>query len=243
MTRRRTARVRRRRSRVALALTTVAVAGAGAALGGELPPQVSSNWAGWVVTAGGAARRGSTATSRTSPRPGRSRRRPAPPARRTFAAFWVGLGGYAAHSQGARADRHRGRLQLARAALLLRLVRVRAAAAGDDPRAAGSRPATPSPRACTSAPTRSRVQLIDNDDAARRRSGPTHVMRSPTPDTSAAEWIAEAPSNCVGNNRCTPLRLTDFGQVTFSAASASSIGSRRHATPGRSATRPGAATA
>jgi len=51
------------------------------------------------------------------------------------------------------------------------------------------------------------------------------VMRNPAPDTSAAEWIAEAPSNCGAHNRCKPLRLTNFGQVTFTSASATAIGS------------------
>jgi peptidase A4-like protein len=40
-------------------------------------------------------------------------------------------------------------------------------------------------------------------------------------DTSSAEWIAEAPSQCAqGVSSCTPLPLTDFGTVQFSGASA-----------------------
>ena len=80
----------------------------------ELPSQVSSNWAGWVASPAGAPRRGSTATS---PRHGHMGaavgdlharhahvRRVLGRARRLRAAL-----------EGARADRHRGRLQLARA--------------------------------------------------------------------------------------------------------------------------------
>jgi len=38
-------------------------------------------------------------------------------------------------------------------------------------------------------------------------------------DRSSAEWITEAPSQCVGGtSRCKPLPLTDFGSVTFSGA-------------------------
>jgi hypothetical protein len=41
------------------------------------------------------------------------------------------------------------------------------------------------------------------------------------PDTSSAEWIAEAPSQCSGDlSSCTPLPLADFGTVQFSGASA-----------------------
>jgi hypothetical protein len=39
------------------------------------------------------------------------------------------------------------------------------------------------------------------------------------PDTTSAEWIAEAPSNCNGNN-CTALPLSDFGSVAFTSATA-----------------------
>ncbi|HEY2260774.1 MAG TPA: G1 family glutamic endopeptidase [Solirubrobacteraceae bacterium] len=40
------------------------------------------------------------------------------------------------------------------------------------------------------------------------------------PDTSSAEWIAEAPSQCDGSGSCNPLPLTDFGTVSFTGASA-----------------------
>lgn len=41
------------------------------------------------------------------------------------------------------------------------------------------------------------------------------------PDTSSAEWIAEAPSQCGDQaSDCTPLPLTDFGTVQFSNATA-----------------------
>jgi hypothetical protein len=41
------------------------------------------------------------------------------------------------------------------------------------------------------------------------------------PDTSSAEWIAEAPSQCSGDlSSCTPLPLADFGTAQFSGASA-----------------------
>ncbi|HEY3725618.1 MAG TPA: G1 family glutamic endopeptidase [Solirubrobacteraceae bacterium] len=40
------------------------------------------------------------------------------------------------------------------------------------------------------------------------------------PDTSSAEWVAEAPSQCDGSGGCNPLPLTDFGNVSFTGASA-----------------------
>jgi hypothetical protein len=46
-----------------------------------------------------------------------------------------------------------------------------------------------------------------------------------SPDTSSAEWIAEAPSVCTEPGpRCQTLPLADFSNVTFSGASASTLG-------------------
>ncbi len=44
------------------------------------------------------------------------------------------------------------------------------------------------------------------------------------PDTSSAEWIAEAPSSCDGGlSNCTPLSLADFGTVQFTNATATDV--------------------
>jgi hypothetical protein len=49
-------------------------------------------------------------------------------------------------------------------------------------------------------------------------------MDNPSPDTSSAEWIAEAPSECDGSGSCQPLPLSDFGTVQFTSASATANG-------------------
>jgi hypothetical protein len=47
------------------------------------------------------------------------------------------------------------------------------------------------------------------------------LQMSTTPDTSSAEWIAEAPSQCgQGLSNCSPLALADFGTAQFSGSSA-----------------------
>ncbi len=44
------------------------------------------------------------------------------------------------------------------------------------------------------------------------------------PDTSSAEWIAEAPSSCDGGlSNCTPLSLANFGTVQFTSATATDV--------------------
>jgi Peptidase A4 family/Collagen triple helix repeat (20 copies) len=221
---------RRRIARgVALALTTAAVAGAGVAWGYELPSQVSANWAGWVVTAGGQRGRLDrhfTSVSASWVQPSAT----CTSGKRTFAAFWVGLGGYATRSKaleqiGTEADcSSRGQLFyyawyefVPRPPVTIRRLRIRP---GDA--------ITARVHAISQTVT---VSLSDATSGGRPFRSAL-VMHSPTPDTSAAEWIAEAPSNCIGTDSCTPLHLTNFGQITFSAATASSIGSDgRHSGP------------
>lgn len=52
----------------------------------------------------------------------------------------------------------------------------------------------------------------------------TKTLQMSDPDTSTAEWIAEAPSECDGSGDCQPLPLTNFGSVTFSSATATAAG-------------------
>jgi Peptidase A4 family len=52
----------------------------------------------------------------------------------------------------------------------------------------------------------------------------TKTIQASNPDTSSAEWIAEAPSQCDGSGSCTPLPLSDFGSVNFTSASATAGG-------------------
>lgn len=43
-------------------------------------------------------------------------------------------------------------------------------------------------------------------------------------DVSSAEWIVEAPSECISQVACQALPLADFGSVTFDSATATSTG-------------------
>jgi hypothetical protein len=52
----------------------------------------------------------------------------------------------------------------------------------------------------------------------------TKQLQMSNPDTSSAEWIAEAPSSEGGSGDYQPLPLADFGKVTFTSASATSDG-------------------
>jgi hypothetical protein len=224
---------RPRRVRRLLALTVcvlaLAIAGAGAAFAGSIHSQSSPNWAGWVALA--APRSNAIARHFITIRG--SWIQPSAtctPHHTTFAAFWVGLGGYAQSSQaleqiGTEADCSKyGNIFYYAWYELLPGPPITIKGVKVIPGDAISAYVHVSSDNVT-------VGLTDLTSGAKPFVKPT-VMRRPPPDTSAAEWIAEAPSNCNGNNHCKPLLLTDFGQIGFTSASASSIGSAgRHSGP------------
>ena len=219
-------RIRRgpRRIRRTLVLGLVgaalAVAGASAAFAGTIHNQASPNWAGWVALAVPRSQRLAdhfTTVNGSWVQPAAT----CSSARSTFAAFWVGLGGYSLHSKaleqiGSEADCDRqGQLfyyawyeLVPRPPVTIHKLRI-----------------TPGDAISASVHVSSNTVKVSLTDLTTGKSfTKTLTMRSPNPDTSAADWITEAPSNCNGDNRCKPLLLTDFGQIPFTSASAASIG-------------------
>jgi hypothetical protein len=69
-----------------------------------------------------------------------------------------------------------------------------------------------------------RVRLELRDLTTRASYATT--QRASAIDVSSAEWIAEAPSVCAGQN-CRVLPLADFGSVPFSAAVATATNGRK----------------
>jgi Peptidase A4 family len=69
-----------------------------------------------------------------------------------------------------------------------------------------------------------KVTLFLSDQTTGQKFSKTLTMSNP--DTSTAEWVAEAPSECQGgaSGECTPLPLSDFGKVKFTDANATSGG-------------------
>lgn len=63
-------------------------------------------------------------------------------------------------------------------------------------------------------------------DATRHRTF-VKTLHPAVVDLSSAEWIVEAPSECVGEDTCQTLPLADFGSATFDFAGATSA--RGHA--------------
>ena len=210
-----------KRRRVTSIVVALAIAGAAAASAGatELPSQVSTNWAGYAAITGTSthafARRFRN-VSGTWTQPVAT----CVPGQPTFAAFWVGLGGYRQSSQSLEQVGTEADCSAAGATSYYawyeyvpsgpRTIHLVPIAAGD----------TVTANVAVIA-KRATVTLTDTTTGATFTH--TKTMRTPRPDVGAAEWIAEAPSNC-DRNTCTPLTLTNFGAVVFSNATATSVG-------------------
>ncbi|MGD0980049.1 MAG: G1 family glutamic endopeptidase [Solirubrobacteraceae bacterium] len=210
---------RSRRIAIASVVALCSGAAAGAAYASELPSQTSTNWAGYAAITGSSTREYAkhfNHVSGTWVEPTAT----CTPAEPTFSAFWVGLGGYKQTSKaleqvGSEAD---------------------CTASGQvsyyawyeyvpqGPNTIGRIAVSPGDEITATVTVkgeRATVTLTDLTTGATFKH--TRKMRSPKPDVSAAEWIAEAPSACT-NNRCTPLTLTNFGSLTFTNATATSVG-------------------
>jgi len=178
----------------------------------EASEQVSSNWAGQLVT----ARQGRgrfTTVSGTWVVPTAT----CTAGDRAYSAVWVGLGGYREDSEGLEqlgteqdcaADGGAGYSAwfelLPAAPVSIRGMNVHP---GDTVSAS----ATVAGHSVT-------FRLRDLTTGARYAT----TRHAPTIDVSSAEWIVEAPSSCSSQGRCTTLPLAKIGTVTFASATATS---------------------
>jgi hypothetical protein len=64
--------------------------------------------------------------------------------------------------------------------------------------------------------------VVDLQDLTRHRTFRRELYSSEI-DVSSAEWIVEAPSECVSQFSCQALPLADFGSVSFNSATALSV--------------------
>jgi hypothetical protein len=134
----------------------------------------------------------------------------------TYAAFWVGLGGLAGGQDGLEQIGTQGECQQGKASYSVWYELLPAAA-------------IMVPMAIAPGDTVSAEVSIDGSaatlaitDGTSGRTFTTTAIPSVL-DTSSAEWIAEAPSQCFGS-RCLQLTLANFGSVQFSGASTTANG-------------------
>ena len=136
------------------------------------------------------------------------------PGSTTYSAFWVGIGGLSQHATGLEQTGTEADCDsngVAHYSAWYELVpagpvTLNLAVAAGDSISAG----------VTVDGTKVTIHLLDNTSGA---SVVKH-LRLAHPDTTSAEWIAEAPSTCDESGSCTALPLTDFGTVAFSKARA-----------------------
>jgi Peptidase A4 family len=166
----------------------------------------SSNWAGYAVHRPGVSFR---AVSGTWRQPNVS----CTPGTPTYSAFWIGLGGYglnapALEQAGTEVDCGADGKPISSAwyelvpapSILIKLT----VHPGDLVRAG-----------VTTAGRRISIRL---DDVTSHR-GFHKTFSAQTIDVSSAEWIVEAPSECVSANSCQTLPLADFASTRFGSAS------------------------
>ncbi len=138
--------------------------------------------------------------------------------RQTFSALWVGLGGYDAVSQaleqiGTEVDcTASGRIS---STAWYELV------------PAPSRPirmnVRPGDRMFASVVVNGNRTVLTLQNLTTRRTF-QRTFRPANVDVSSAEWIVEAPSECVSNNSCQTLPLANFGSASFGLAKAQVVG-------------------
>ena len=181
-------------------------------------PDVSSNWAGYVVTVAPPTTPAvPTASAAFTDVTGSwvQTRATCDTGETTTSAFWVGLGG-STRRAGARAARDGSRLHVGREDELLGVVR---APAGEPGEAEADDPAgRQAHRGRSLSPAADRLQPEGPDRHTRFSKRVAFVDAL---DLGSAEWIAEAPAACsAGGRRCRIVPLTNFGTVTFTGAAA-----------------------
>ena len=176
----------------------------------------SSNWSGYAVTGPSASPVAFTTVSGSWTQPAVTCSRSGGA---SYSAFWVGLGGFV---QGSQALEQIGTESDCTASGQARY------SAWYELVPAPSQPVnlTVAPGdaiAATVAVSGTTVTMTLADQTTGQSFTQTATVASP--DTTSAEWIAEAPSSCNSSgSRCTTLPLANFGSVSFSGSSATGNG-------------------
>jgi hypothetical protein len=171
----------------------------------------STNWAGYAVHHSGVS---FTRVQGTWREPTLS----CTPGDETFSSYWVGIGGY---HLGSRALEQVGtEVDCTSAGRVRAFAWYELVPAASIPVGLHVPPGDRINGSVTVRGTRVRVSLLD----LTRHRRFSRLLTAPTVDVSSAEWIVEAPSDCVTTNTCVTLPLGDFASTDFSGARARSEG-------------------
>ncbi len=196
------------------ALACAALCAAPAALAAA-PEAVSQNWSGYEVTSNNSDTFSNVSGSWVQPTASCSGANP------TYAAFWVGLGGASDQSQALEQDGTQSNCDAnGNASYFAWYELVPSAPVQLNLTIQPGDHITSSVHVSGSSVT---VSLTDETTGG----SVTKTLSMSNPDTSTAEWIAEAPAQCAdgASGECQPLPLADFGSVKFTSAAATSDGS------------------
>jgi hypothetical protein len=176
--------------------------------------QDDSNWAGYVVALGTASQTGVSSVSGSWTQPTASCSAGSP----SDSAFWVGLGGYSGQhleQTGTSADCSASGQPVY--SVWYELVPAAQVAV--------NMTVQPGDRLSAHVAVTGDTVTLSISDLTRKTTFSKQLQMS-SPTVSSAEWIAEAPSQCVSaaGQDCHVLTLADFGSVTFTGASLSAGG-------------------
>ncbi len=199
------------RHRVRAKLTTFLLTGAAVLVAAAGPASAdtitSSNWAGYAIHRAGVSFTRVTGAWR-QPRPRCT------PGSRTFSALWVGIGGYSTTSPAL--SQIGTEVDCAPSGRVVSSAWYEQVPAASQPIHMRVRPGD-SLFASVSV-TGHRVRLVLRDGTSHRTFSRT--LNAAVVDTSSAEWIVEAPSECSSATACRTLPLADFGATRFTRATA-----------------------
>jgi hypothetical protein len=198
--------VRLRLPTAVFAAAAMALAAAPAALADS---SVSSNWAGYAVHRSGQRFRKVSAIWK---QPSAS----CTPGNPTYSAVWVGLGGF---SQSSNALEQIGtEVDCSASGSVVSSAWFELVPDASSTIRLGVRPGDTIAASVTVVGHKVTVQLYD---ATRHRSF-SRTLYHPAIDLTSAEWIVEAPSDCISANVCRTLPLADFGTTVFALTAAKS---------------------
>jgi hypothetical protein len=191
------------------ALATSAALGASSAAAAT---SVSTNWAGYVALPAASSGKHFSSVSGTWTQPGAT----CSAGRETYSAVWMGLGGYNEH---ARALEQIGTdVDCSRSGSAVYSSWYELLPAGPVNLKLDVHPGDHVSASVTVKGHDVTLRIRDLSTGAHFST----TRRAASIDTSSAEWIVEAPSACVNSQTCQILPLTDFGEVAFSSATATS---------------------
>jgi hypothetical protein len=193
------------------AALTISAAASLPALADTVPSASSANWAGYVANAPSDGS-GFTKVSGSWVQPSAD-----PSAGDGDSAFWVGLGGDGGQSNaleqvGTQANVSNGQTQYYAWYELV-----------PDPPVKLDLAINPGDHISASVAVNGTNVTLSLTDQTTGQSH-TQTVQVSQPDTSSAEWIAEAPSSVDGQGDATPLPLADFGTVNFTGSAATADG-------------------